>query len=404
VIDARAYVDLGEGPYNYIQWRAADIAGNGLTVSGHFRIRVDTSPPTFRDFKPTGIQNTTEIDVSVLVDDGPMGIGVHHDEMTFGDPVVFRYRVRTGDDPWGDWKVTGIIAIPAPVGDGLQLHAYFYSRRMCYLTATLNGLEEGCDNFVQFMASDLLGNGPAFSEEYRISVDTEGPYFYNITPQPEEVLPHTEVAVSVMIRDVLSGVDIDRVQFRYGTEGKASLGEWLRMPVELVDDQYQGMVTITLDRGKANYIQFRAIDLVGNVNVSTPKMVWVNRLPTAVIAHPTDGGVYSERDGVHLDPQGSVDPDGDELTFTWLLVGEGGQEVYDGDRMDGLRPGIYNLTLVVTDTHEGEARASVQITIEAVDEGLSGFLVGLLLVLIVIIVIVMVTVYLRFREDEISPE
>ncbi|NOQ54667.1 MAG: hypothetical protein GQ558_08705, partial [Thermoplasmata archaeon] len=69
-----------------------------------------------------------------------------------------------------------------------------------------------------------------------------------------------------------------------------------------------------------------------------------------------------------------------------------------------LRPGIYNLTLVVTDVHGGQARASVEITIVAVDEGLSGFLVGLLLVLVVIIVIVLVTVYLRFRGDEISSE
>ncbi len=403
-VDARVYVDLGEGPYNYIQWRAADIAGNGLTVSGHFRVRVDTTPPSFLGFAPRGIQNTTEVDVSVLLDDGPLGIGVVRGGWTIQDPIDFYYRVRMGDGPYGDWMVSGVVLIEAAPGGEPSIPIITYSSKMCYLTATLTGLAEGGDNYVQFMASDRLDNGPALSEEYRIFVDTEGPYFYNITPQPEDVLPHTEVAVSMMIRDTLSGVDIDRVQFRYGTEGEASLGEWLRMPVEIVDDQYRGMVTITLNRGKANYIQFRAVDLVGNVNESTPKMVWVNRFPMAVIANPTDVGSYSELDHIRLDPEGSIDPDGDDLTFTWLLAGEGRQEVYDGDRMDPLRPGVYNLTLVVTDIHGAEARTSVQITVEAVDEGLSGFLVGLLLVSIVIIVVALVVVYLRFREDEITDD
>jgi hypothetical protein len=403
-IEARVYVDLGEGPYNYVQWRAADIAGNGLTVSGHFNIRVDTTPPSFKGFSPTGIQNATEVNVSVLLDDGPTGIGVRKNAFSPLGDEEFYYRVRSKDGPYGEWQPTRIFGTPIfPHGDP-HVPTIRYSTKMCHLSATLVGLVEGRENFVQFMASDLLGNGPALSEEYRVSVDTQGPYFYNITPEPEEVLPHPEVAVSVSIGDAFSGLDMDNVRFRYGTEGEGSLGEWLRMPVESVDGEHVGMVTITLDRGKTNYIQFRAVDLVGNVNTSAPKMVWVNRLPVAVIARPTDGSVHTEGNPIYLDPTGSYDADGDELTFTWSIVGEGANEVFEGDRTVPLGPGIYNLTLVVTDVHGGEATASVQVTVEEADEGLSGYLVGLLLVLVVVIVVVLVATYLRFREDEIAPE
>ncbi|NIP36777.1 MAG: hypothetical protein GWN18_17580, partial [Thermoplasmata archaeon] len=35
---------MGDSPYNFVQWRAKDIAGNGYTTSPHYRVRVDATP------------------------------------------------------------------------------------------------------------------------------------------------------------------------------------------------------------------------------------------------------------------------------------------------------------------------------------------------------------------------
>lgn len=390
VIDARVYVHMGEGPFNYIQWRAADIAGNGVTASGHFRIQVDTLPVTFSHFQPTGIQTETDMNVSVLVDDGQWGVGIDFDRV--------QLRVRTGDRPFGDWRGADIVHIATnepPFGrDGIE-----HSEVRCYATSLLSGLVEGIENYVQFRAWDRLGNGPALSDEYRIRLDTEGPYFFKITPEPEEVLPHPEVAVSVCIDDALSGVDIHTVMYRFGREGEGSLGEWARMPVMPVDGHCEGMVTILLDRGRTNYVQFRARDTLGNMNVSRPRAIWVNNLPVAVIASPIDGSTFTEGTRVTLSAEGSSDPDGDPIELRWMLTSPGEQTTFVGGRTTPLKPGAYNLTLVVTDVHDAQATASVHITVEEADMWLYGGFTAILLVLLLASVTTLVALYVRIRRD-----
>ncbi|MCK5415282.1 MAG: VCBS repeat-containing protein, partial [Thermoplasmata archaeon] len=71
-------VELAESARNYIQWRAFDIAGNGLTTSPHYVLRVDMTPPIFEGFTPAPeeVINSTEVECEVTVRDNPLGSGV----------------------------------------------------------------------------------------------------------------------------------------------------------------------------------------------------------------------------------------------------------------------------------------------------------------------------------------
>ena len=389
---ARITDDFGEGPYNYVQWRAADIAGNGLTASAHFRVLVDTLAPSFRDLGPTGLQNTSEVEVTIVVDDGDLGCGI--------DPDTVEYRVRSGEGFYGPWREAEVTPFQVVTGEWPRTTVTEDGRR-CHVTAPVSGLEEGWNNHVQFRASDLLGNGPALSTDFVLGVDTTGPSIFNTTPLPEEVQPNPEVAVSIELLDTLSGVDIDGVQYRFGTNGRDSLGEWMRMPVSPFEGHYQGTVAIHLDRGGSNYVQFRARDRVGNVNETAVLPVPVNMLPRAFIQWPVDGGELTDREPVELSAVGTSDPEGDEIIIEWYVEGQEGPVAKGEITSVKLRPGLYNLTLVARDPYGGEDRASVTFTVvhEEVD---SWSLPGLALLVLVVVVfaLVVIMLWLRARQGE----
>jgi len=376
-ITVRQDITMGDSAFNYVQWRAKDIAGNGYTTSPHYKVRVDISPIWFEDFTPdAGPHGQSEIEVAVNVSDGLGGSGV--------DLSSIDYRVYT-DGEWGAWTGVGMT--------GSSSHNRFSIKVT---------LADGEDNRVQFRGADVAGNGPTTSSEHVLAVDTTGPVWGSATPGPEEKQPDGEVTVTVTLSDAIAGVDLTSVQYRFGTEGTASWGAWQAVTASPSGDGFRVEVAITFAPGRDNVVQFRASDVLSNAAESEVASVWVNRAPTAAIESPVGTEVYRDRDEVTLNASGSDDPDGDALNYTWYIdlqvdpVGHG--RVLEVN----LPVGTYNVTLVVTDDDGAQDTTSVLVTVERYippSTNTAGVLWWLLLLIIIAVVLLATFVAMRRRKE-----
>jgi hypothetical protein len=342
VISVSALLTMAETPFNYIQWRARDIAGNGYTTSTHFKVMVDATSVTWADFEPLdGPFDINDIRVWINVTDSPMGSGV--------DLTSVDFRMRNGDQEWNEWVNAGMPGT-SPWNRISQL---------------FEDLPEG-ENRVQFRASDVAGNGPAISEVYLLTVDTEAPVFGPITPGPNEKQDGTQVTVTVTVSDAVVGLDLTNVMYRFSTTGEAGLpDEWQTAPPTLMEGgTYQVQIALELARGVENIVQFKANDLLDHLTESEMAVIWVNRLPTAAISSPGVDTLIREGEPVQLSANGSSDPDDDELNYTWFTQDVAEPLGHGRTISTTLSPGTYNLILVVKDDVGAEDTVEVLVTVE----------------------------------------
>ncbi len=384
-IEARTFVDLGEGPFNYIQWRTSDIAGNGLTVSGHFRVLVDITPITFHDFEPSHIITTAETEVTVQASDG-QGSGVDYESI--------EYRTRSPGEAYGAWSPAVIdVRLTGRVVDGV-----YFTVGKTLIVVDLTDLVEGGGNHVQFRGLDLVGNGPTLSPEYQVTVDSTGPVILMLSPEEGVVHPEADVTITVSLTDLVSGIDPDRVQYRFGTDGEDSLGKWSRLPVGPEGDLYTGTVSIRFEPGRDNRVQFRCFDRLGNEGTSKVYEIWVNRYPSALIVWPEDGSIHSGGLDDALSGRGSHDPDGDELTYQWSIDGKEMPASSKPEMDVDMGAGTHHIILIVKDPYGGWGSHDITVTIE---EPSSRFTTAetILLIIVVAIVIAGAVVYVRWRHQ-----
>ncbi|MCK5415422.1 MAG: hypothetical protein KAJ35_08570, partial [Thermoplasmata archaeon] len=337
-ISVAQLIALGDSAYNYLQWRAKDIAGNGYTTSPHFRVRVDTSPIEFYALFPeVGPHGQAVLLCGANVTDGHQGSGILLSSID--------YRVLTGGQ-WSEWMNVGMTGTSQE--NQFSVEATF---------------EDGENNRIQFRGSDVAGNGPTISEEHYLTVDTTGPEFDVMTPGPEEKQPTSEVTVAITLSDGIAGVDATAFKYRFGTDG--SLGEWTTAPLSPIGEgRYKTEIAIDFATGVDNVVQFKALDVLGNEAMSEVASIWVNRAPSAHIKSPTTNEVYRENDPVTLNGTLSSDPDEDKLNYTWYIDLQA-EPIGYGMMLDvDLPVGIYNVTLSVTDDVGAKDIISVQVTVE----------------------------------------
>ena len=377
LVYVRVLLDLTEGPYNLIQWRAADIAGNGLTVSRHYRVMVDTDPVSYSGFSPTEIRSSSDVEVTVRVHTSPNGSDI--------DTTSCLFRYSKGGGEYSRWMSTEIGA----AGDEYLL------------TALLEGLVDGEDNLVQFHAFDIARNGPAISPEYRVLVDTTGPEFVEVLPREGEVQADPNVTVMVLVRDVFSGLDAAQVQYRYSTTGEEGWGTWISLEVEEVEGLFRGSVDLDLARGRVNAVEFRATDIVGNTAVTGPLYVWVNQLPVAHITVPDGVDNVMEDEPFQVTAWGSFDPDDDELSYEWYIDGSTKPIRKGREATLTLDNGEHELKLRVRDIHGGLAESEITMSVKKRDDdrGVEDPYWGWLIVLVVMTTLVISALYVRYRKD-----
>jgi hypothetical protein len=224
-----------------------------------------------------------------------------------------------------------------------------------------------------------------------------------VSPGSDEKQTYTEVMVTVTVTDVTVGVDGSTIEYRYGTDGDDSMGEWTTAGASSTGPkEYLVQVGLDLVPGTDNVVQFRAADILGNGLESDIASLWVNRAPTAVIKSPSSDSRYIENDPVKLNGTGSDDPDGDDLNYTWYREGDVNPIGYGMVLTVDLPPGIYNVTLVVVDDVGAEHTSSVEVTVDEYVPPTTQSISGLWWIILVVVLaaVAVASIYMmRRRED-----
>ena len=145
-IECQVTPTLSNGATNIIQWRAKDNVGNNYNASEFYRVKVDTEPVIFHNAYPLSKdwQANLSFDCGITIFDNLSGINASSIE----------YRTSTeGINNYSSWQSAGISI------DGDHINA-----------AVTPTFEEGTDNYIQWRAKDIIGNGPTESIDYQYKI------------------------------------------------------------------------------------------------------------------------------------------------------------------------------------------------------------------------------------------
>ncbi len=129
-----------------------------------------------------------------------------------------------------------------------------------------------------------------------------------------------------------------------------------------------------------------------------------NRVPTVLIVSPPTEAQEGEK--VTFSAEG-IDPDGDDLTYTWYLVGGTEDKMLGSGSTLGtkaLKAGTRMIEVEVTDGKGGTSKASHTIKVKAVEDT-GGMGSMLWIIIVVVIVVVVAAVFMMMRgKGEAQPE
>jgi hypothetical protein len=160
--EATGVGDFQDGDKNFIQWRASDIVGHTVETD-NFQIFIDLTAVTFSSPKPVFGNNPltwspfTSVKCNITINDGASGSKV--------DATSIAYRFSTnGTDlsQFSEWKPLGLSALLNTALIEVSANVIF---------------DYGDQNYIQWRAEDVAGNGPTESPMYQIKVkrpDSDG--------------------------------------------------------------------------------------------------------------------------------------------------------------------------------------------------------------------------------------
>lgn len=378
-------VSFNISSYNYIQWRAMDLAGNGFTASSHYRVGVDVDPIWFHDFEPMieGFIMVPSPRVSIGVADNPKGSGV--------DLSAIEYCIYQGDEGQTRWISVGM--------DGTAIDTIF---------SMVPTFPDGIDNRIRFRGWDVAGNGPSLSDEYSFSVDTSTPIFRHYGTAPLYHEAPGKMLVKIELWDELSGLNTSSVQYRYRRTNEQLTMEWTTAVLNPQGVWYGVELRLVLIPGAEYEFMFRAYDMAGHEGLFETGRLYVNAPPVAVITKYPPGRTFEEGEIIDLDGSGSTDPDGDDLEFVWEVWQNGTLVImFKGEAvMVKMGPGLYTIRLDVSDGQNVNATDEIEIRVAPVPEprtSSEGF--GSTTILLVIFVVIIGTIgllvwYLKYRETD----
>jgi hypothetical protein len=147
--------EFTDGFENYVQWRVIDRAGNEVTTPD-FRFRIDLTEVRFVAAKPefgndpATWSDTKDVACSVIVTDGDIGSGV--DATT----IMYRYSTNGSENSkFGPWTPLGLSSDQNSLIINVSITITF---------------EYGDQNFIQWRAMDVSGNGFTNSSKYQIKI------------------------------------------------------------------------------------------------------------------------------------------------------------------------------------------------------------------------------------------
>jgi hypothetical protein len=145
-------LEFEEGNNNFVKWRAKDVAGNGFTETEDFRVKVDLHEIEFNNPYPgfEDVQANNQVTCQISIKDPLSGVNL--------TSIQYRKSVKWKNNysPWESVFLNEVM-------DQIQ----------CSIDVTF---PNGNDNYIQWRAYDLAGNGWTMSSEYRINVSTNEPW------------------------------------------------------------------------------------------------------------------------------------------------------------------------------------------------------------------------------------
>ena len=382
-VDAMVYITFQEGDDNYLRWRVKDMVGNGYTISEDFQIKIDTQHIVFSipTPKPERWYTSINFESGCTISDRT-GSGVDVRSIQFR--VSRFYPSQYGD--WIDWN-------EGPLIDNQEV-----------VTATEVEFSESPYNFIQWRAKDVAGNGYSTSAHYRYRIDISPPVFTEISPNPDEKQESGEVTIWVVTDDDLSGVHWF-LQYRYGTSGEESMGDWEEM------DGRGSVPVFTFNvrfaRGILNVLQLKILDNAGNNATSEILSIWVNRRPVAIIATQMNRTVFYENETIEFDGTGSYDDDGDSIIYGWVVDHNDTAILVGINGTITLPPGTHDVSLTIWDGYDdGYGHASVQITVLEVPQEPETHVDEdnwMLVMIIIVIIIIIVILGIVLRRTQLTP-
>jgi hypothetical protein len=280
-------VEIPDGIYNWVKWRAKDVAGNGYTESPWSQIKVDSTLIEFSNPDPGSDewQTSPSVTASILVT-----IDTDSEHLDYSNPQALQYRYSTsGVLGYGSWReVDGFSVIDNTT---LVCEAFL-------------SLAEGTNNYIQYRALENVSKGIySTSSSYQIKVDSTPLTFTNPIPTSNYVNEFLEITCYVTLQDSGSGVDGSSIQFRYSLNGSddASFTDW-NSTVSLPDGHLTTVsILLTLENGDDNYLQWAAKDVAGN------GPIYSSKYQIKVYFVDTDGDGVADDDDYDDDNDGVLD-------------------------------------------------------------------------------------------------
>ncbi|MCD6382909.1 MAG: FG-GAP repeat protein, partial [Thermoplasmata archaeon] len=279
---------------------AVDNVGNRGPVTTA-SVTIETDPISFYSGGPHQIWKTTDrVTVSIhLMDLGGSGVDLSSVEYCYS---------TSGLGNFGEWTSLGL----------------YGSAQDTVVSVDLT-LVDGKENYVKFRAKDIAGNGPFESDPINVWVDTKEVSFSNPTP-PQSQMPLEEpyVVSTITITDTGSGVYGPSIYYSYSTGDLRHYTGWMSANIKIVNNTIVASTApLLFEPGTTNYIKWRAKDVAGNGYTYsedypiTIKPKVVNHKPIVVIKSPAMNSLYKTTDTITFSSEGTYDPDGDELKYSW---------------------------------------------------------------------------------------
>jgi hypothetical protein len=231
---------------------------NGAVLNGlrSQELSIDASDLDFSDPYPDGNTWMKQFfNCSIKISDQQNESGIDNDTVEYRIATISPERV-------GEWR-----------------SAYFIFNREFFTREISSDFDEGPNNWIQWRAQDVAGNGPVTSELYRVPVDRQILSYHDIYPHYNLVQKSSEVTVNITIADFGgSGVDIDSIEAAVKPSGQDEYNDWFNPDFTIEDESLPStdalecgpelikisMVIDQISNGANNQIKFRAKDVAGN--------------------------------------------------------------------------------------------------------------------------------------------
>ncbi len=148
-------------------------------------------------------------------------------------------------------------------------------------------LPEGEVN-ISVLPVDYVGNiGPAIWTH--ILIDLTGPEFEIVDPLPGQWTLSTNPDVKIKLKDRLTGVEGESVNYRISKDGGYTFDDWSSFYYFGSDNEVERTIKPSLSEGKDNILEIRGTDIAGSEEVFSDKIpIWVDaRAPSITLSEPS---------------------------------------------------------------------------------------------------------------------